>query len=58
MDHGPLSSFTAANFQVASCEAQGKDMAIQIKLLPYFGSSKRTKYKLIMEAVLSRGPLR
>ena len=32
-------------------------MAIQIKLPPCFGSSKRTKYDLIVEAVLSRGPL-
>ena len=32
-------------------------MAIRIKLPPCFGSSKRTKYELIMEAVLSRGPL-
>ena len=32
-------------------------MAIWIKLPPCFGSSKRTKYELIMEAVLSRGPL-
>ena len=32
-------------------------MAIQIKLLPCFGSFKCTKYELIMEAILSRGPL-
>ena len=32
-------------------------MAIWIKLPPCFGSSKHTKYELIMEAVLSRGPL-
>ena len=56
MDHAPLSSFAAATLQVASHEAQGNDMAIQIKLLPYFGSSKCTKYELIMEAILSRGP--
>ena len=57
MDRGPLSSFAVATLQVASREGQGDDMAIQIKLPPCFGSSKRTKYKLIMEAVLSRGPL-
>ena len=57
MDRGPLSSFTAATLQVASREVQGKDMAVQIKLLPCFSSSKHTKYELIMEAVLSRGPL-
>ena len=32
-------------------------MAIWIKTLPCFGSSKHTKYELIVEAVLSRGPL-
>ena len=42
---------------MASCEGQGDDMAVQIKLLPCFGSSKHNKYELIMEAVLSRGPL-
>ena len=57
MDRGPLSSFAAATLQVASCEVQGNDMAVWIKLPPCFGSSKRTKYELIMEAVLSRGPL-
>ena len=57
MDRGPVSSFTVATLQVASREAQGNDMAIWIKLLPCFGSSKRTKYELIVEAVLSRGPL-
>ena len=57
MDCGPLSLFAAATLQVASREAQGNDMAIWIKLLPCFGSSKHTKYELIMEAVLSRGPL-
>ena len=57
VDRGPLSSFTAATLQVASHEVQGNDMAVWIKLLPCFGSSKCTKYELIMEAVLSRGPL-
>ena len=32
-------------------------MAIHIKLPPSFGSSKRPKMELIMESVLSRGPL-
>ena len=32
-------------------------MAVQIKLPPCFSSSKHTKYELIMEAILSRGPL-
>ena len=57
IDHGRLSSFTAATLHVVSCEGQGDDMAIWIKLLPCFGSSKHNKYELIMEAVLSRGPL-
>ena len=57
MDHGPLSLFTVATLQVASCEVQGNDMAIWIKLPPCFTSSKHTKYELIMEAILSRGPL-
>ena len=57
MDCGPLSSFTVATLQVASHEVQGNDMAIWIKLLPCFGSSKCTKYELIMEAILSRGTL-
>ena len=57
MDHGPLSSFAVATLQVASHEVQGNDMATRIKLPPCFGSSKCTKYELIVEAVLSRGPL-
>ena len=57
MDRGPLSSFGAATLHVASCEGRGDDMAIWIKMLPCFGSSKCTKYELIMEAILSRGPL-
>ena len=56
MDCGPLSSFAVATLHMASREGRGDDMAIQIKLLPCFGSSKHTKYELIMEAVLSRGP--
>ena len=57
MDCGPLSLFAAATLQVASRETQGNDMVIWIKLLPCFSSSKCTKYELIVEAVLSRGPL-
>ena len=57
MYHGPLRSFAAATLHVASHEGRGDDMTIRIKLPPCFGSSKHTKYELIMEAVLSRGPL-
>ena len=57
VDHGPLSSFAVATLQVVSREVQGNDMAVCIKLPPCFGSSKCTKYELIMETVLSRGPL-
>ena len=57
VDCGPLSLFAMATLHVASREGQGDNMAIRIKLPPCFGSSKCTKYKLIMEAVLSRGPL-
>ena len=57
VDRGPLSSFAVATLQVASHEVQGNNMAIWIKLPPCFSSSKCTKYKLIMEAILSRGPL-
>ena len=57
VDHGPLSLFAMATLHVASREGRGDDMAIRIKLPPCFGSSKHTKYKLIMEAILSRGPL-
>ena len=57
MDCGPLSSFTVATLHVASREGQGNDMAVWIKLPPCFSSSKRTKYELIVEAILSRGPL-
>ena len=56
-DRGPLSSFAAATLHVASQEGQGNDMAICIKLPPSFGSSKRSKTELIVELVLSRGPL-
>ena len=57
VDRGPLSSFTVVTLHVASHEGQGDDMAVRIKLPPCFGSSKCTKYKLIVEAILSRGPL-
>ena len=57
MDCGPLISFAATILHVASREVQGNNMAIRIKLPPCFGSSKCTKYELIMEVVLSRGPL-
>ena len=57
VDHGPLSSFTVATLHVASHEGRGGDMAVQIKLLLCFGSSKRPKLELIVETVLSRGPL-
>ena len=57
LDRGPLSSFTVATLRVASHEGQVHDMAIQIKLPPCFSSSKHTKYKLIVETILSRGPL-
>ena len=56
-DHGPLSLFAVATLHVASREGRGDNMAIQIKLLPCFGSSKQTKYELIVETVLSRGHL-
>ena len=56
-DHGPLSSFATATLHVASREEQGNDMAFRIKLAPSFGSSNRPKTELIMESVLSRGPL-
>ena len=57
MDHGPLSSFAAATLHMASLEGWGDNMAVWIKLPSCFGSSKCTKYELIMEAILSRGPL-
>ena len=56
-DCGPLNSFTAATLLVASQEGQAGNMAIRIKLLPCFGSSKWLKTELIMETVLSRNPL-
>ena len=56
-DCGPLSSFAAATLHVASREGRGDDMAVRIKLPPSFGSSKWPKMELIMESVLSRGPL-
>ena len=57
VDRGPLSSLAAATLHVASHEGWGDDMAIQIKLPPCFGSSKHTKMELIVEPILSRGPL-
>ena len=57
VDHGPLSSFAVATLHVASREGWGDNMAVWIKLPPCLSSSKCTKYELIMEAVLSRGPL-
>ena len=56
-DRGPLSSFTAATLPVASREGRGVDMTICIKLPPCFSSSKQPKMELIVESVLSRGPL-
>ena len=57
VDRGPLGSFTAATLPIASREGRGGDMAIRIKLLPCFSSSKWPKTELIVESVLSRGPL-
>ena len=56
-DRGPLNSFATATLHVASQEGRGDDMAICIKLPPSFGSSKQLKTELIIESVLSRGPL-
>ena len=56
MDHGPLRAFGAATLPIASREGHG-DMAVHIKLLPCFGSSKWPRTELITEPVLSRGPL-
>ena len=56
-DCSPLSSFATNTLHVASREGWGNDMAICIKLPPSFGSSKQPKMELIMESVLSRGPL-
>ena len=56
-DRGPLSSFAVTILHVASREGRGDDMAVRIKLPPCFGSSKQPKMELIMEWVLSRGPL-
>ena len=56
-DRSPLSSFAAATLPVASREGCGGDMTIHIKLPPCFGSSKWPKMELIVESVLSRGPL-
>ena len=57
IDRGPLSLFAVATLHMASREGRGDDMAIRIKLPPCFGSSKHTKYELIVQAILSRGPL-
>ena len=57
VDRGPLSSFAVATLHMASHEGRGDDMAIWIKLPPCFGSSKCTKYELIVETILSRDPL-
>ena len=57
VDRGPLGSFTATTLPIASREGCGGDMAICIKLPPCFSSSKWPKMELIVESVLSRGPL-
>ena len=56
MDRGPLRAFGTATLPIASREGHA-DMAVHIKLPPCFSSSKRPKTELIMEPVLSRGPL-
>ena len=55
-DQGPLGPFATTTLPIASREGHS-DMAIHIKLLPSYGSSKRPKTELIEEPVLSRGPL-
>ena len=55
VDRGPLRAFGTATLPIASREGCC-DMAVHIKLLPCFGSSKQPKMELIMEHVLSRGP--
>ena len=57
VDCSPLRTFAAATLPVASREGRGGDMVIHIKLPPCFGSSKQSKMELIVESVLSRGPL-
>ena len=56
-DRGPLGSFATTTLHVASWEGRVDNMAIHIKLLPSFGSSKQPKMELIVESVLSKGPL-
>ena len=56
-DQGPLRAFAATTLPMASREERGGDMAVCIKLLPSYGSSKQPKTELIEEPVLSRGPL-
>ena len=56
-DHGSLSSFATATLHMAIREGWGDDMAICIKLLPSFCSSKWPKMELIAESVLFRDPL-
>ena len=57
VDWGPLHMFAAADFPVASKEGRGGDMAVCVKMLSCFGSSKHPKRELMWEPALQRGPL-
>ena len=57
IDRGPLRSFAAALLPTASCEGTDAGMMVHVKLLPCFGSSKRSKTEMLSEAALLWGPL-
>ena len=57
VDRGPLHTFAATSLLVASKEGRGGDMAVRVKMLSCFGSSKRPKRELMWEPTLQRGPL-
>ena len=57
VDRGPLHSFAAAVLPTASREGRRSGMAVHVRVLPCFGSSKRLRTEMLWESVLLRGPL-
>ena len=57
IDRGPLHSFAAAILPKSSNEGAGPKMAVRVKLLPCFRSSKHSRTEMLTEEALTWGPL-
>ena len=58
IDRGPLHSLATAILPKASNEGAGPKMAVRVKLLPCFGSSKHSRTEMLTEEALTWEPQR